>query len=306
MPFNNFRYWRQILWTMVGLVTMTPVFSLAESNLVDPLTCYEESATNCYEPIKNRGRTLIGVYKTENYKPFMQIDSAESFRSAWRNTPFYIFANLAHAAYLDEAEIIAMIDGFGGRAQVFQDRGRFGYLAVFEEMAILVFRGSDDPRDMLDNLHANPQPFKGETVHAGFRDAAVSLWRSADIEKQLSNLPKGVLESGEIYVTGHSLGGAMAVISGFLYAFKQVVTFGEPRVLTQSGVSLGETALHTRVVNGNDNVTMVPPKALGFRDHGNVVKIRDLKQISKPWSLTVINMDHSISNYAYNLWRLRK
>ena len=45
------------------------------------------------------------------------------------------------------------------------------------------------------------------------------------IESYLKKLP-----NHKLYVTGHSLGAAMAVVAGMSNKFDKVVTFGEPRV----------------------------------------------------------------------------
>jgi len=92
-------------------------------------------------------------------------------------------------------------------------------------------------------------------VHAGFDSAARAVY---------SDL-KPLLKPGyKTYLTGHSLGGAVAAILA-IYLIEdgvqvaRVVTFGQPRFTTTEGVKrLGFLPL-TRIVDENDIVPMVAP-----------------------------------------------
>jgi len=92
-------------------------------------------------------------------------------------------------------------------------------------------------------------------VHAGFDRAARAIY--ADITPYLKSGYK-------TYLTGHSLGGAVAALLS-IYLIEdgvdvvRVVTFGQPRFTTADGVKrLGFLPL-ARVVDENDIVPMVPP-----------------------------------------------
>jgi pimeloyl-ACP methyl ester carboxylesterase len=74
---------------------------------------------------------------------------------------------------------------------------------------------------------------------------------------------------GNVYVTGHSLGAAMATIAASRIQDRvtALITFGSPRV--------GDTAFvkslvvdHYRVQNNCDDVTKVPFRVMGFDHHG--------------------------------------
>ena len=92
-------------------------------------------------------------------------------------------------------------------------------------------------------------------VHAGFDAAARAIYNDL----------KPYLKPGyKIYVTGHSLGGAVAAVLA-IYVIEdrvpveRVVTFGQPQFTTGDGVKrLGFLPL-TRVVDENDIVPLVPP-----------------------------------------------
>jgi hypothetical protein len=101
-------------------------------------------------------------------------------------------------------------------------------------------------------------------VHSGFDAAALAVY--ADLQ--------GHLKPGySTRITGHSLGGAVAALVG-IYAIEdghkieRVVTFGQPRFTTATGVSqLGFLPI-TRVVDENDMVPMLPPAAAIDKVHG--------------------------------------
>jgi len=87
----------------------------------------------------------------------------------------------------------------------------------------------------------------------------------------------------------------MATLAGIRYRFKEVVTFGEPRV----GLNIGSAFKgdgHTRIVNGDDPVTLVPPEAVfAYEHHGDLVSVRD------PDGSADFRFDHSIVYYVENL-----
>lgn len=92
-------------------------------------------------------------------------------------------------------------------------------------------------------------------VHAGFDLAARAIY--GDV--------KSYLKPGyKTYVTGHSLGGAVAAILT-IYMIEdgvevvRVVTFGQPRFTTADGVKRLSFLPLARVVDENDIVPMVPP-----------------------------------------------
>ncbi len=100
-------------------------------------------------------------------------------------------------------------------------------------------------------------------VHTGFDLAARAVFN--DVKPQLK-------PGYKTYVTGHSLGGAIAAILAIYLIedgvqVERVVTFGQPRFTTAEGVKrLGFLPL-TRVVDENDIVPLVPPSTftiLGF------------------------------------------
>jgi hypothetical protein len=159
-------------------------------------------------------------------------------------------------------------------------------------VTILAFSGTEPTRfaDWLIDFratHDNPDGF-----HDGFADAVRLVWDKVASALRTSD---GVF-TNRLYITGHSLGGALAVITALrLLRAKQidvertqVVTFGMPRAGTETfadvyrTVGLGRSTY--RLVHGVDAIPMLPPydtfgnpEVGGFRHVGNLLSCGQLK-----------------------------
>ena len=161
--------------------------------------------------------------------------------------------------------------------QILQHKYR---LTVFSGMAltskdhnILVFRGTQTQTEWLKNLNAEQQQYvasSGEVygeVHEGFLQVTRELKPSiAEIAQQLDpTIP--------CYVTGHSLGAAIATLAAFelvqavpqLKDQIQLYTFAGPRVCSPTfAADYSELIPNAyRIVNLADTVPLVPPVTLG-------------------------------------------
>jgi predicted lipase len=236
---------------------------------------------------------------------------------------------MAHAAYCNKSYLEDLFETFGARIKFYQSnpdkngvvRGREAYLAIWDDKAILSFRGTeaDDklrvklreskknskllekilpsefklsfiPTDIVDDLNFSPVTYKGKTgqsqVHRGFFKATEELW--PEISGDLENLE--LTSPDQLFVTGHSLGAAMAVIAGIKYPFNKIVTFGEPSVGNDLDNTIDPDCSHIRYVNGNDPVTKIVPKSM-YKHHGELKEIEDIDGPD-------VRFDHSIINYA--------
>ena len=147
--------------------------------------------------------------------------------------------------------------------QFFDVNGAQGYLLKGADSHVLSFRGTEvtEKSDVLADLKAGKNlEASGGKVHVGFKDELNKLWPAITVS--LANIDA-------LYVTGHSLGAAMATIAASRIQTKVIalVTFGSPRAGNQEFVnSLSVT--HYRVQNNCDDVTKVPFRLMGFRHHG--------------------------------------
>lgn len=260
----------------------------------------------------------------------------------------------AHRAGVECAKI-------GGLASNWNAPGTQALFLTCADFAILAFRGTerDDPRDLAADsdlvlshepdyrpVPADPQPALGHlsfimqvfskpcVVHRGFQTALNSVWEEVH-ERVLYYRQKN--PSTEICFTGHSLGGALAVLaySRFSDPDLSLYTFGCPRVgdggFRDRLLSNPGRGIH-RYVNFNDVVAHVPLDGLLYRQtpelcyrinedgtidsddgsfRGDVnslraavlslpasLRLEGIDQIPAPASL----VDHSPARYCFRLW----
>lgn len=141
-----------------------------------------------------------------------------------------------------------------------------GFVAFNADHVIVAFRGSDDVFDLAVNLAAtqdDSQELYEGAVHQGFMRALEGVWI------ELRGLIDGLDGSGRsIWVTGHSLGGALATLTAkrlalFLESI-HCITFGQPRV-GDPRFFQNYTVQHHRFVNELDMIPKLPPRGVFTR-----------------------------------------
>ena len=131
------------------------------------------------------------------------------------------------------------------------------FLANGPKFAVLAFRGTEADRlkDIRADATQNICP-TGERVHSGFMQQYDDI--SYELEEALDDC---AVKGKPLFITGHSLGGAVATIAARrLDPERQIAacyTFGSPRVGTEDWVAQIKTPIY-RVVNSADPVPMVP------------------------------------------------
>ena len=119
---------------------------------------------------------------------------------------------------------------------------------------IIAFRGTDETKDIFTDI--NLIPVGGEKqglVHLGFKRALDKIWKS--VETHLDLL---YTEGDTIYITGHSLGGALATVAAARSKYVcEVYTFGQPRVGNRKYRKNVKSKIY-RHVCGADIVPSVP------------------------------------------------
>ena len=154
--------------------------------------------------------------------------------------------------------------------------GTRGLVSSFGDDCLLVFQGSRNvPNFLLDVAALQDSPFSSCQdcrVHKGFYEA----WRSLQGAARHA-LDKLHCHERPLRITGHSLGGAMAMLAAFeladKYHIKEVYTFGQPRVGNEAWVKAFEARMagksYFRVVSYMDPVPHLPPSLLmGYRHAG--------------------------------------
>jgi len=105
---------------------------------------------------------------------------------------------------------------------------QFAVVLARDDVLFVAFRGTDDVEDWLKNVEFIPAPTPWGTVHKGFLDALDSLWPS--VSASIEHLRT---RGQPIWLVGHSLGGALAVLAAARLQQRDtrvagVVTFGQP------------------------------------------------------------------------------
>ncbi len=147
-----------------------------------------------------------------------------------------------------------------------------GYVAMIDDTAVIMFRGTNpsEIQDWFVNLNNNSFRAKYGSVHTGF-GASYETLHDQLIEVLRQKNPK------RIWVTGHSLGGALAVVCSYRLMTDEkreiagVMTFGQPRVGSSEFCKHMDSELRGRMVhfvNENDLVPRVPPS---FEHFGSLV-----------------------------------
>jgi predicted lipase len=118
---------------------------------------------------------------------------------------------------------------------------------------IVVFKGTDDIFDLMADIDFFPKKTPIGTVHRGFYNAFFKIYFR--LKEHLD------LTKKKIFLTGHSLGAALAVLCSAYFKHRNptLVTFGSPRVGAKNFIDyVSKDVLHIRWENVNDIVCYSP------------------------------------------------
>lgn len=217
-------------------------------------------------------RKIVKKYAIE--KNFKQ--SVFGKKVDWRNIRW--FAELSAYAYKkDDEEIQKKYKNYKVYTNEIND---IKYIVLFDDvrqMQYVSIRGTSNSHNALQDIKF----FKDKSyrldieLHTGFHRTAEMI-----ADDLLSRLDK----TWTTWVTGHSLGGAEAIIvSWYLdhsgHTVAECITFGQPKVTDSHGIRKmrGKVKL-TRVVNETDVVALVPPAGTHMHRYahlGDMIKLLD-------------------------------
>lgn len=200
----------------------------------------------------------------------------------YSNQKAYILAEIAEAAYLEPHKFAGLVQFWGiTQWQLFSNKSAQAYAFNYDGNAFIAFRGTKIYKidDILVNtaiMQVTSNLYQGK-VHTGFYNEVSKLW--PEIKKWVSNN-----NFKHLFLTGHSLGGAMAVIASTWIGIKNMscYTYGTPRI--------GDVTFQTyynnmyncyRFINHNDLVCRLPFRVLGYRHVGKAKYINHDGDIDK-------------------------
>jgi triacylglycerol lipase len=176
----------------------------------------------------------------------------------------------------------------------------------YDDCTVLAFRGTRDLANWLTDAEFFRASIPAGQVHRGFLAAANSVLPliKAALPPPQASSPKP--QAVPLILTGHSLGGALAVLCGYFlaeenYPIHSVYTFGQPRVGNAAFARHYSELLGNRtcrVINQNDLVPRLPGWLLGYRHAGQAQFLTTFGQlISDPPAWIMLLSD------ALGLWQ---
>jgi len=187
------------------------------------------------------------------------------------------FAQFAHAAYEPDSAVTQLMENNGYVITTIKtiDNSFIRFYVATNKSSksqLIAIRGTSNIENALVDIDAQLVAHNtlGIKLHRGFTEATLPISRALD----------GILHKNHtIQLTGHSLGGAIAVIlamdlntRGFQVG--EVVTFGQPKITNMMGAKKFNQLNIRRIVSDTDVVPLVPP-----------VDFLDLTKIDIYWHL---------------------
>ena len=238
------------------------------------------------------------------YPPDAPIDRTyDSNHALW-------FSHLAHLAYGNRETIQSIVQHVFKWPEplCFDDAATdsHAYALANDHFAVVAFRGTasstnwstnlDSGREPLFDAHGSYPPHwqqwrRKVLVHSGFKQACLTLWPR--IEAHLLDLRAQRGPHFPVYITGHSLGGALATVCFLLTLLRSepipiqgVTTFGQPRVGNSwmgKFISQHSPVIIQRIQNSSDVVPNVPTSSAGYRHCGlHILILNDGKILRNP------------------------
>ena len=179
-----------------------------------------------------------------------------------------LFAKISNLSYNDVSTIRQDLSSLGlelKKTTTIIDTDVQYFVAIHPTLnyQVISIRGTANPENVKVDVEIKfiKDDTLGIEVHKGFAKASNELL--TDLKKSSSVLDKHL----PIIVTGHSLGGAIAVIVGMHlkemnYKLKAIYTYGQPKLTDRHGAEKYKSIPLIRYANDKDIVPLVPPLSM--------------------------------------------
>ena len=194
-----------------------------------------------------------------------------------------MLAEASQIAYQAESEVVSWATANLGSTNVeFIDAEETEvFVAENDAEMYIVFRGSKGFRDWIANMKILKSKTDFGKVHSGFMDAFVVVR-----EKIFTAMVRARENNKKLYLSGHSLGGALATIAAADSNFnigstpiEGIYTYGMPKTSNRTAANYINSNFGSRFfrfVNDRDIVTRIPPgsrhvgRLIHFDKHGEI------------------------------------
>lgn len=201
----------------------------------------------------------------------------------WHNLPNAMkLADFAHLAYFGPAYIQQQLKQWGYTTFHWiedQKTDTQAFATSKENHTVVCYRGTASKKDwMIDAKLGKKKSFNEQgKVHSGFKGALDSVWQ------QVQDAVNDLGGDKKIFITGHSLGAALAQLTGYRLAVLDrpplaIYAYGSPRVGNRAFKKAYDELLSDNTflhINHKDIVTQLPPKILGYRHLGPEPRVFD-------------------------------
>jgi triacylglycerol lipase len=225
------------------------------------------------------------------------MNNVEPYKTTLSKANAYWMARIAGAAYIKKGEQDYAPDENAVLKDLKDEEPKFlsvlgvsknsaqAVLVEHEDYFCFAFRGTDEKTDWLDNLNMFPERALFGEFHRGFWNSVGDVWEPL-YKRYLDLNPKGA-KRRPIFLTGHSLGGAMATVAAARLIqmdspFVSTYTFGQPRSMTlETSRIFNQSAMNRffRFQNNNDIVTRMPSRIMSYSHVGTYLYISEDEKI---------------------------
>jgi hypothetical protein len=234
------------------------------------------SAQKKFEGAKKEYMEAVQEYRAFS-DPELVESTASIMRAAYSDRMAWMMAVMSKLAYIEfeesEEELarlqINLNSGGFDLVSTFSSGSTQAFLAKNNNIFVLAFRGTEPSKsgDIQTDMRLYKKRTQEGKVHSGFHEAYQQI--SNELEKSFMNQENWIWP---LYITGHSLGGALATIATQHLEHKiksQIAacyTFGSPRVGNEQ-YEQNIRAPFYRVVHSTDIVSLIP--TIGYRHVGD-------------------------------------
>ena len=265
--------------------------SQLEKDMAAAIAAVDEETQRDAAESKVRLSQLIPIDPNESPPPTMRAAYSDRMAALLAKLSFFAYVRFEIPGNLEILQRV-LTDGRMELKKVYNARNTEAYLAEHQNFVVVAFRGTNSKRDRETDfdfrtqkvsIPGHPLPVN---VHRGFYAAYKAI--EAELRNDLQTLTPA---DKPVYFTGHSLGGALAIIATAAIGIAEdpakkeeltkladrvaaVYSFGAPRVGDANFDNIVK-APHYRVVNRFDLITLTPPNwLLGYRHTGDVRLLR--------------------------------